>query len=82
MSAPSPSGFAVLRGRLFAWLQYVMPQHALSRLVLKATRVRRPWFKNALISGFMQLFDVDMQQLTGPLTLVAVSHDAIGPRQA
>ena len=66
MSPASPSGFAVLRGRLFAWLQYVMPQHALSRLVLKATRVRRPWFKDALISGFLQLFEVDMQDAVEP----------------
>jgi phosphatidylserine decarboxylase len=61
MSASLPSSFAVLRGRLFAYLQYVMPQHGMSRLVLKATRVRRPWFKNALIGGFLKLFAVDMQ---------------------
>jgi phosphatidylserine decarboxylase len=52
---------AVMRGRLFAWLQYILPQHGISRLVLKATRVRTPWFKNALIRGFLTLFDVDMQ---------------------
>ena len=33
-------------GRLFVWFQHVLPQHALSRLVLRATRVRAPWFKN------------------------------------
>ena len=27
---------------LFVWLQYLLPQHALSRLVLRATRVRAP----------------------------------------
>ncbi len=61
MSTQRPSALAVLRGRLFAWLQYVLPQHAISRLVRKATRVRTPWFKNALIRGFLKLFDVDMQ---------------------
>jgi phosphatidylserine decarboxylase len=47
-------------GRLFVWLQYVLPQHALSRLVLRATRVRAAGFKNRLISGFLKLYDVEM----------------------
>ncbi len=42
------------RARLFIWFQYLLPQHGLSRLVLAATRVRTPWFKNALIRGFLQ----------------------------
>jgi phosphatidylserine decarboxylase len=69
VSLQSPSSAAVLRGRLFAYLQYMLPQHAISRLVLKATRVRAPWFKNALIRGFLRLFDVDMQDAmqTDPL---------------
>jgi phosphatidylserine decarboxylase len=51
-------------GRLFVWLQYVLPQHALSRLVLAATRVRVPWFKNLLTRGFLRLFSVDMSEAT------------------
>jgi phosphatidylserine decarboxylase len=51
-------------GRLFVWLQYVLPQHALSRLVLAATRVRMPWFKNLLTLGFLRLFSVDMSEAT------------------
>jgi phosphatidylserine decarboxylase len=47
-------------GRLFVWLQYVLPQHALSRLVLRATRVRAVGFKNSLIAGFLKLYDVEM----------------------
>jgi phosphatidylserine decarboxylase len=47
-------------GRLFVWLQYLLPQHALSRVVLAATRVRIPWFKNLLTRGFLGLFSVDM----------------------
>ncbi|MEP6883349.1 MAG: archaetidylserine decarboxylase [Gammaproteobacteria bacterium] len=50
------------RARLFIWFQYLLPQHGLSRLVLAATRVRSPWFKNALIRGFLQLFSVDMSE--------------------
>jgi phosphatidylserine decarboxylase len=48
--------------RLFVWLQYVLPQHSLSRLVLAATRVRMPWFKNLLTRGFLRLFSVDMSE--------------------
>jgi phosphatidylserine decarboxylase len=51
-------------GRLFVWLQYVLPQHALSRLVLAATRLRMPWFKNLLTRGFLRLFSVDMSEAT------------------
>jgi phosphatidylserine decarboxylase len=49
-------------GRLFVWLQYVLPQHALSRLILAATRVRTPWFKNLLTRCFLWLFSVDMSE--------------------
>jgi phosphatidylserine decarboxylase len=49
-------------GRLFVWLQHVLPQHALSRLVLRATRVRVPWFKNWLIRGFLRLYTIDMAE--------------------
>jgi phosphatidylserine decarboxylase len=51
-----------IRGRLFVWFQYVLPQHALSRLVLAATRVRTEWFKNLLIWGFLKLYRVDMTE--------------------
>jgi phosphatidylserine decarboxylase len=47
-------------GRLFVRVQYLLPQHALSRLVLVLTRVRVPWFKNLLIRGFLKLYSVDM----------------------
>jgi phosphatidylserine decarboxylase len=49
-------------GRLFVRLQYLLPQHALSRVVLVLTRVRIPWFKNALIRGFLKLYPVDMSE--------------------
>jgi phosphatidylserine decarboxylase len=51
-----------LRGRLFVWLQYLVPQHALSRLVLAATRVRTRWFKDWTIRGFLKLYRVDMAE--------------------
>jgi phosphatidylserine decarboxylase len=49
-----------MRGRLFIWLQHLLPQHRLSRLVLSATRVRTRWFKNLLTRAFLALFAVDM----------------------
>jgi phosphatidylserine decarboxylase len=49
-------------GWIFAWIQHVLPQHALSRLILRATRVRTPWFKNALVRGFLKLYSVDMSE--------------------
>jgi len=75
-SAVPPSSVAVFRGRVFAWLQYLLPQHAISRLVLKATRVRTAWFKNALIRGFLRMFDVDMQDAveTDPLAYASFNE--------
>jgi phosphatidylserine decarboxylase len=52
----------VKSGRLFVWFQHVLPQHALSRLVLRATRARAPWFKNSLIRGFLRLYTIDMTE--------------------
>jgi phosphatidylserine decarboxylase len=49
-----------MKGRLFVWFQYLLPQHALSRLVLRATRVRARWFKDLLVRGFLGLFTIDM----------------------
>ena len=56
----------MMSGRLFVWFQHVLPQHALSRLVLHATRVRAPWFKNALIKGFLKRFAIDMTEAVQP----------------
>jgi hypothetical protein len=42
------------------WLQRLLPQHALSRLVLIATRIRTPWFRNALIRAFLRFYPVDL----------------------
>jgi phosphatidylserine decarboxylase len=46
----------------FVWLQHLLPQHALSRLILRATRVRTPWMKNALVRGFLKLYAIDMTE--------------------
>jgi phosphatidylserine decarboxylase len=51
---------------LFVWFQYLLPQHGLSRLVLRATRVRTTWFKNSLIKGFLKLYTIDMADAVQP----------------
>jgi phosphatidylserine decarboxylase len=51
-----------IRGRLFVWFQYLLPQHGLSRLILAATRVRTAWFKNGIIRVFLKLYRVDMTE--------------------
>jgi phosphatidylserine decarboxylase len=51
---------------LFVCFQYVLPQHALSRVILRATRVRAAWFKNWLIRGFMKLYAIDMSDAVEP----------------
>jgi len=51
-----------LRGRLFVWFQYLLPQHGLSRLIRAATRVRTGWFKNGTIRTFLRLYRVDMTE--------------------
>ncbi len=46
--------------RAFVALQYVLPQHAISRVVLAATRSRLPVFKNWLVRQFVAGFKPDM----------------------
>ena len=47
-------------GRAFVALQHLLPQHGISRLVLRATRSRVPAFKNALIRLFVRGFNPDL----------------------
>jgi phosphatidylserine decarboxylase len=51
-----------LRDRFFVLMQYVIPQHLVSRIVYCATRSRRRWLKNRLIRGFLKSFQVDMSE--------------------
>jgi phosphatidylserine decarboxylase len=48
--------------RLFVGLQYLLPQHAISRLTLAATRVHTRWFKNLTTRVFLRLFAVDLSE--------------------
>jgi len=46
--------------------QYLLPHHALSRLVLKASRWQTPWWKNLLIDTIIRHFKVDMHDALEP----------------
>jgi phosphatidylserine decarboxylase len=44
---------------LKSWLLYPLPQHAISRLTFRLTRIETPWFKNAFIRWFADTYKVD-----------------------
>lgn len=47
---------------LFVLLQRLLPARALGRLVHRASRSERRWFKNALIRGFARLYRIDLSE--------------------
>ncbi len=51
-----------LRERLFVLMQYVLPQHLLSRVVMHLTRSRLPPLKRALIGAFVRHFHPRMDE--------------------
>jgi len=55
-----------MRDALFIALQRLLPQHFLSRRVLRLTRVRSPRVKNTLISAFVRRFRPDMDEAAQP----------------
>jgi phosphatidylserine decarboxylase len=52
--------------RCFVTLQYVLPQHLLSRIVWRATRSESRWWKNWLIGSFLRHFEVNMAEAAEP----------------
>ncbi|HEB98223.1 MAG TPA: phosphatidylserine decarboxylase [Thiotrichales bacterium] len=51
---------------LLALPQYLLPHHALSRLVLKATRLRIRWWKNFLIRTISRHYGIDLAEAADP----------------
>ena len=49
--------------RLFVALQYVLPRHGLTALVHWIAHIRITSIKNALIRGFVRLYDVDTEEV-------------------
>ncbi len=50
------------KSKLFSLLQYVVPQHLLSRLTGRLAECRIGWIKNQLIKVFIKRFNVDMSE--------------------
>ena len=50
------------KARLFAYSQYLIPQHLLSRLVGKLADCRIGWIKNTLIKNFARRYQVNMAE--------------------
>src|SRR5205823_4729691 len=69
-----------VRARLFVALQYLLPQHLLSRLAYLITRSRVPLIKNALIRSFVDRFHPDMSEAEQPDPLKYESFNAFFTR--
>lgn len=67
-------------GQLFAWLQRLLPQHGLSRLVGWLATIEQSAVKNFLIRGFMLLFKVDMREAVEPEPTAYPSFNAFFTR--
>lgn len=50
------------KSKLFSWVQYLLPQHLLSRLTGRLADCRIGWVKNQLIKAFIKRFNVDMSE--------------------
>jgi phosphatidylserine decarboxylase len=73
---PLPS----LRDRLFVAMQHALPQHFLSRIVLRVTRIRLWPVKNLLIRSFLRGFKVNMSEAAQPNPLQYASFNAFFTR--
>jgi len=60
LHAPGEAPTDSLGARLFVGMQYLLPQHGISRLVHRLARVRTVWLKNLLIDAFMRHFRPDL----------------------
>ena len=51
--------------RLFVTLQYLLPRHWLTAVAYRIARVRTPAIKDFLITRFVRLYDVDVEEVSG-----------------
>lgn len=51
--------------RLFVFMQFLLPKYWLTATVYRVTRIRLPAVKNALIRGFLKLYDVRLDEVSG-----------------
>jgi phosphatidylserine decarboxylase len=73
---PAPS----LRDRSFVAMQYVLPQHFLSRIVFRLTRIRFRPVKNLLIKSFVRRFKPKMSEAAQPNPIRYESFNAFFTR--
>lgn len=52
-----------MKDRLFVILQYLLPRHALTAVVYRIARIRKPAIKDFLISRFVRLYGVDTTEI-------------------
>lgn len=65
-AANHPTDSPTLRARLFVAMQYLLPQHFLSRQVHRLARSRVKPLKNALIGSFVRHFRPEMSEAADP----------------
>lgn len=53
-----------MKEQLFVWLQYLLPRNWLTAFVYRVARMRTRWVKDALIRGFVRVFDVDLAEVS------------------
>ena len=61
-SAEPDTDAVSLTDRLRNLPQHLYPQHTLTALAYRITRIRTPWLKNLLIRAFIKAFGVDMRE--------------------
>lgn len=49
--------------RLFALLQYLLPKYLMTALIFRVARIRTTVIKDALIRGFLRLYDVNLDEI-------------------
>jgi phosphatidylserine decarboxylase len=79
-AATTPPERLATGARLFVGLQYLLPQHALSRIVRRATRSRWRWLKDTLIRLFMRSYRPDLSDARIPDPLAYESFNAFFTR--
>ena len=62
MNRDTPSTPQGLTGRLFCQLQYLLPQHGVSRLVAHLAEAKTPWLKNLLIRKAVRHYNIDTSE--------------------
>ncbi|MGD8407703.1 MAG: archaetidylserine decarboxylase [Thiohalophilus sp.] len=70
MSSSQSSLLRRLQQTAFVALQYALPHHLLSSVMLRITRIRIGWLKNWAITSFIRVFRVNMAEAAEPNPLV------------